>query len=81
LEAEIVTLGKDIQNKNMHNNSKFMDDIISSQKYHLDKSGLGYNQTENGSISKITEQETNPKIYAETIKGERKIYKEYYREP
>jgi hypothetical protein len=80
LEAEIVTLRKDIQKKNMQNSSKVLDDIISSQKSHLDKSGLGYNQTEKGSSSKTTEQETNPKIYAETIKGDRKMYKEDYRD-
>jgi hypothetical protein len=57
-----------------------MDDIISSQKYYLDKFGLGYNQTEKGSSSKTTEQETNPKIYAETVKGDKKIYKEDYRD-
>jgi hypothetical protein len=57
-----------------------MDDIINSQKSHLDKSRLGYNHTEKGSTSKTTEQETNPKIYAETIKGDRKIYKEDYRD-
>jgi hypothetical protein len=43
LEVEIVTLRKDIQKKNMKNSSKVMDDIISSKKSHLDKSGLGYN--------------------------------------
>jgi hypothetical protein len=80
LEAEIVTLRKDIQKKNMQNSSKVLDDIISSQKSHLDKSGLGYNQTEKGSSSKTTEQETNPKSYAETIKGDRKMYKEDYRD-
>jgi chromosome segregation ATPase len=80
LEAEIVTLRKDIQKKNMQNSSKVLDDIISSKKSHLDKSGLGYNQTEKGSSSKTTEQETNPKSYAETIKGDRKIYKEDYRD-
>jgi hypothetical protein len=78
LEAEIVTLRKDIQKKNMQNSSKVLDDIISSQKSHLDKSRLGYNQTEKGSSSKTTEQETNPKSYVETIKGDRKIYKEDY---
>jgi hypothetical protein len=62
LEAEIVTLRKDIQKKNMQNSSKVLDDIINSKKYHLDKSGLGYNQTEKGSRSKTTEQETNPKM-------------------
>jgi hypothetical protein len=56
-----------------------LDDIISSQKSHHDKSSLGYNKTEKGSISKKTEQETYPKSYAETIKGDRKIYKEDYR--
>jgi hypothetical protein len=80
LEADIVTLRKDIQKKNMKNSSKVLDDIISSQKSHLDKSGLGYNQTEKRSSSKTIEQETNPKSYAETIKGDRKMYKEYYRE-
>jgi hypothetical protein len=75
LEEEIVTLRKDLQKKNMHNNSKVLNDIINSQKPHDDKSGIGYNQTENGSSSKTIEQETYPKIYAETIKGDRKVYK------
>jgi hypothetical protein len=79
LEAEIFTLRKDIQKKNMQNSSKVLDDIINSQKSHLDKSGLGYNQTEKGSSSKTTDQETNPKLYAKTIKGDR-IYKEYYKD-
>jgi hypothetical protein len=80
LEAEIVTLRKDIQKKNMQNSSKFLDDIINSKKSHLDKTGLGYNQTEKGSSFKTTEQETYPKRYAETIKGDRRIYKEDYRD-
>jgi hypothetical protein len=45
LEAKIVTLRKDLQNKNMQNNSKVLNDIISGQKPHHDKSGFGYNQT------------------------------------
>jgi hypothetical protein len=57
-----------------------LNDNISSQKPHHDKSRLGYNQTENGSSSKKTEQETYPKIYAETTKGDRKVYKENYRD-
>jgi hypothetical protein len=73
LEAEVVTLIKDIQKKNMHNRSKVLNDIINSKKSHLDNSGLGYDSTENGSRSKTTEQETNPKSYAETIKEDRKI--------
>jgi hypothetical protein len=80
LEVEIVTLRKDIQKKNMQNNSKVLDDIINSQKSHFEKTGLGYNQTEKGSSSKKTEQETYPKIYAETIKGDKNIYKEDYRD-
>ena len=64
LETNIVALRKNIQKKNMQKNSKFLDDIINSKKSHHDKSRLGYNQTENGSISKTTEQETYPKIYA-----------------
>jgi hypothetical protein len=79
-EAEIVTLRKDLQKKNMQNNSKVLDDISSSRKSHYDKFGLGYNQTEKGSRSKTTEQETYPKSFAETIKGDRKIYKEDYRD-
>ena len=43
LEVEIVTLRKDIQNKNMKNSSKVLDDIINSQKSHLDNTRLGYN--------------------------------------
>jgi hypothetical protein len=54
--------------------------IISSQRPNHDKSGLGYNQTENRSSSKTIEQETHPKIYEETIKGDRKVYKENYRD-
>jgi hypothetical protein len=80
LEAYIVTLRKDIQKKNMQNSSKVLDDIINSQKYLLDKSRLGYNQTKKVSNSKKTEQETNTKIYEETIKGDKKIYKEDYRD-
>jgi hypothetical protein len=55
LEVEVVTLRKDIQKKHMQNSSKVLDDIISSQKSHPDKSELGYNQTEKGSSSKTTE--------------------------
>jgi hypothetical protein len=80
LEAKIVTLIKDIQKKNMQNGSKVLDDIISSQKSHFDKIGLGYNQTEKGSSSKTTEKETYPKSYAKIIKGDKKIYKEDYRD-
>jgi SOS response regulatory protein OraA/RecX len=75
LEAEIVTLIKDLQKKNMQNNSKVLNDIISSQRPNHDKSRLEYNQKEKGSISKTIEQETYPKIYAETIKGDRKVYR------
>jgi hypothetical protein len=56
LEAEIVTLRNGLQKKNMQNNSKVLNDIISSQKPHHDKSKLGYNRTEKGSSSKKIEQ-------------------------
>ena len=64
----------------MQNSSKVLDDIISSQKSYLDKSRLGYNQTEKGLRYKTIEKETNPKSYAKTIKGDKNIYKEDYRE-
>ena len=69
LEADIVILRKDIQKKNMQNNSKVLYDIISSQKPHHDKSGLGYNQTENRSSSKTTEQEKIQKAMQKQSKG------------
>jgi hypothetical protein len=57
-----------------------LDEIINSKKSYHNKSGLRYNQIEKGSRSKTKEQETYPKIFVETIKGDRKIYKEYYRD-
>jgi hypothetical protein len=54
LEAEIVTLRKDLQKKNMQNNSKVLNGIINSQRPNHDKSRLGYNQIEKGSRSKST---------------------------
>jgi hypothetical protein len=80
LEVEIVTLRNDIQEKNMQNNSKVLDNIINCQNPHHDKVELGYNQIEKGSSSKTTKQETYPKSYAEKIKGGRKTYKEDYME-
>jgi hypothetical protein len=80
LEAEIVTLRKYLQKKNMHNSSKVLDNIINSQRPHHDKSRLGYNQIEKGSSSKKIDQETKPRVYAETDKGENKFYKEDHRD-
>jgi hypothetical protein len=80
LEAEIVTLRKYLQQKNMQNNSKVLDNIINSQRPHHDKSGLGYNQTERGSSSKTTDQETQPRSYAETVRGDKKFYREDHRD-
>jgi hypothetical protein len=68
LEAEIVTLRKYLQKKNMQNGSKFLDDIISSQRPHHDKFGIGYNQTEKGSRSKTTDQETKQRSYVEMVR-------------
>jgi hypothetical protein len=45
LKAETVTLRKDLQKKNIQNNSKYLN-IIYSQKPNHDKSGLGYNKKE-----------------------------------
>jgi hypothetical protein len=58
LEAEIATLRKDLQKKNMQNRSKVLDDIINSQKPYHDKSRLEYNQTEKGSSSKTNKKNT-----------------------
>ena len=80
LEAKIVTLRKDIQKKNMQNNSKVLDDINNSQRPNHDKYRLGYNQTEKRSISKMKNQETYPNNYAEIIKGHRKVYRENYKD-
>jgi uncharacterized protein YigA (DUF484 family) len=45
LEAEIVSLRKELQKKDMQqNNTKILDEIISSQRPYYDKSGLGYKQ-------------------------------------
>jgi len=76
LEEEIVTLRKDPQKKNMQNKSKVLDDIINSQRPNHDKYELGYNQTKNRSISKTIDQETYPKRYLETNRGDSKFYKE-----
>jgi hypothetical protein len=48
LKTKIITLRKDLQKKNMQNNQKVLNDIISSQKDHHEKSRLGYNQIEKG---------------------------------
>jgi hypothetical protein len=68
LEAETVTLRKDLQQKNMQNNSKVLDNIINSQRPHHEKFKLGYNHTERGSSSKTTDQETQPRNCAYTIR-------------
>jgi predicted RNase H-like nuclease (RuvC/YqgF family) len=45
LEAEIVSLRKELQKKDMQqNNTKILDEIINSQRPYYDKSGLGYKQ-------------------------------------
>jgi hypothetical protein len=80
LEAEIVTLRKDLQKKKMQKNSKVLDDIINSQRPNHDKLGLGYNYIEKGSISKTRDQETRPRSYTKTIIGDKTFYKEYHRD-
>jgi hypothetical protein len=60
----------------MQNNSKVLDDIISSQRKNHDKYIIGYSMTEKGSISKTTDQETQPRSYADIVRGDKKSYKE-----
>jgi hypothetical protein len=54
LKAEVVTLRKYLQQKNMQNNSKVLDNIINSQRPHHDRFDLRYNQTKICSSSKTT---------------------------
>ena len=79
-EAELVTLRKDLQKKNMQNRSKILDNIISSQRPNHEKYGIGYNQTENGSSSKTTDQETQPRSYAKAVIGDKKFYREDHKD-
>jgi hypothetical protein len=60
----------------MQNNSNGFDNIIKGQRPHHDKSGLGYNQTKRGSISKTTHQKRQPRSYAERVRGDTKFYRE-----
>jgi hypothetical protein len=69
LEVEIVTLRKDIQKKNMQNSSQVLDGIINNKKSYLDKSGLGYNQTEKGSSSKTTARNKSKKLCKNNQRG------------
>jgi hypothetical protein len=56
LEEKIVTLRKHLQKKNIQNNSKVLNKIIRNQRSNHEKSRLGYNQTEKGSIFKTKSQ-------------------------
>jgi hypothetical protein len=75
LEAEIVSLRKELQKKdiqqNFGNNTKILDEIINSQRPCYDKSGLGYKKThtEKGSSSMTTGKEAEQKSYADVIRG------------
>jgi hypothetical protein len=86
LEAEIVTLRKYLQKKNMQNNSKVLDEIIRNQRPHPDKFGLGYTQTKTRSSSKMIDQKTKQRSYVETVRGSnereeyKKLHKEYHRD-
>jgi hypothetical protein len=53
MEEEIVTLRKYIQQKNMQNSSKVLDNIINSQRPHHDKSVLGYNRQKEAQAPKL----------------------------
>jgi hypothetical protein len=69
LEAEIVTLRKDIQTKNMQNSSKVMDDIISSKKSYLDKSILGYIKQKRDQAPKQQSKKQIQKVMQKQSKG------------
>jgi hypothetical protein len=60
----------------IQNRYKVLDNIINSQRPLHDKFGLGYNQTERGLSSKATDQERYPRIYVETVRADKKFYKE-----
>jgi hypothetical protein len=65
LEAEIVSLIKELQKKNMHqNNTKILDEIINTQRPYYGKSGLGYKKTytEKGSSSLTKRKEEDHPI-------------------
>jgi hypothetical protein len=68
LEVEIVTIRKDLQEKN---GNKMLDETISNQRTYYDNSRLGYNQmqTQKGSSSKKKEHEAEQSTYAEIVKG------------
>jgi hypothetical protein len=69
LEEKIITLRKYIWKKDMKkNNTKVLDEIISSQRPYHDKFGLRYNYIEKGLSSNTRKQRS----YAETVKGSSK---------
>jgi hypothetical protein len=71
LEAEIVSLRKDLQKKDMQQKStRILDQIINSQRPSNDRSRLGYNQVHNekGSSSKTTKHEAEQRSYAEIVR-------------
>jgi hypothetical protein len=53
------------------NNTKILDEIVSTQRMYHDKSGLRYNQThtEKGSSSMTIEEEAEEKTYTKVIRG------------
>jgi predicted acetyltransferase len=64
LEAKVVTLKKYLHKKDMQQkNTKILDNIINSQINYYDRSSLGkyQMQTEEGSSSKMTEKEVDPR--------------------
>jgi hypothetical protein len=69
LEAEIVTLRKDLQKKNIQNNSKVLDDIITIQRPNHDKFGLGYNQTKRDQAPKKQNKKHIEKVMQKQSKG------------
>ena len=74
LEAEIVSLRKDLQKRDLNqsfgNSSKILDQILNNQKSFRDKYGLGYKQQDDneGSSLMTARNEAKPRTYADSIK-------------
>jgi hypothetical protein len=75
LEAEIVSLRKELQNKDIQfffgNTTNILDEIIYNKKPFYDNFGLGYKQNNIGecSSSMMTGNDADQTSYADTIKG------------
>jgi hypothetical protein len=70
LEAETITLRKDLQKNDMQQDStKTLDNIIKNQRPYHDRSRLGYNQMHIDKGSSSMTKATKQKSYVEFLKG------------